>query len=151
VKDEWLNGFRRKDEQVVRETVSTMSEAHRPMILVVDDNPVDRELFRITLERAGYVVIEASSGKEALDAIVNTALDLIVLDLSMPEMDGLEVLRAVKCIPKPKIIAVTGLAPVFSDRMLEAAKFLGATATLDKDRAQDLLVSMVRDLLKDRD
>jgi CheY-like chemotaxis protein len=151
VKDEWLNGFRMEDEQGTHDTVSTMVELQRPMILVVDDNPVDRELFRITLERAGYAVTEASCGREVLDAIANTRFDLIVLDLSMPEMDGLELLRAVKYIPKPKIIAVTGLAPVFGDRMLEAAKLLGATGTLDKDRAQDLLVPMVRDLLKDRD
>lgn len=126
-----------------------MTEAHRPIILVVDDNRSDRDLLRMILERAGYVVTEASSGQEALDAIVNTRFDLIVLDLSMPDMDGLEVLRAAKYMPKPKIIAVTGLAPIFNYRMLEAAKFLGATATLDKDQAQDLLVPMVRKLLGD--
>jgi two-component system, chemotaxis family, chemotaxis protein CheY len=127
-----------------------MSEDHRRTILVVDDDASDRELFRMILEKAGYAVTEASSGKEALDAIVNTRVDLIVLDISMPEMDGLEVLRAAIHLPKPKIIAVTGLSPVFGDRMLEAAKMLGATATLDKDRAQDLLVPVVRELLGDQ-
>jgi two-component system, chemotaxis family, chemotaxis protein CheY len=127
-----------------------MSETHTPTILVVDDDASDRQLFRIILEKAGYAVTEASSGKEALDAILNTRLDLIVLDLSMPEMDGLEILRAARYLPKPKIIAVTGLTPVFSDRMLEAAKMLGATATLDKDQAQDLLVPTVRELLGDQ-
>lgn len=126
-----------------------MPEKRAPVILIVDDDPDDRRLLRGILEGNGYSVGEASSGKEALDSILNTRFDLIVLDLTMPEMDGLEVLRAAKHLPMPKVIAVTGMAPVFSGRMLEAAKLLGATATLDKDRAQDLLVSRVRELLRD--
>lgn len=127
-----------------------MPETHQPVILVVDDNALDRELFKKLLEGAGYAVVEAGSGKEALDAIVNKSLDLIVLDLNMPEMDGLELLRVAKYMPKPKVIAVTGLTPVLSDRILEAARLLGAAATLDKFWAHDLLVPVVRKLLGDR-
>jgi CheY-like chemotaxis protein len=128
-----------------------MSEQHAPVIFIVDDDPADRAQFRRLLEQVGYRVREFASGREALESIVNERFDLMVLDLSMPDMDGLEVLRLTRHLPKPKIIAVTGLAPVFGDRMLEAAKFLGATATLDKDRAPDLLLSMVRELLKDQE
>jgi CheY-like chemotaxis protein len=125
-------------------------EANRPIILVVDDDSRDRELFRVNLERAGYEVLEADSGHEALDALMNTRVDLTILDLSMPEMDGLEVLRAAQYMPKPKILVVTGLPSVFGNTMLEAARKLGAAATLDKQRAVDLLVPMVGDLLADR-
>jgi two-component system, chemotaxis family, chemotaxis protein CheY len=128
-----------------------MSETHKPTILVVDDDPLDRDLFRKLLEGAGYAVVEAGSGKEALNAIVNTSLDLIVLDLNMPEMDGLELLRVAKNMPKPKVIAVTGLTPVLSERILEAARLLGAAATLDKFWARDLMVPVVRRLLGDSD
>jgi CheY-like chemotaxis protein len=127
-----------------------VSKANRPIILVVDDDSRDRELFRVNLERAGYEVLEADSGHEALNALMNTHVDLTILDLSMPEMDGLEVLRATKYMPKPTILVVTGLPSVFGNTMLEAARKLGATATLDKQRAVDLLVPMVGDLLADR-
>jgi len=127
-----------------------VSEANRSTILVVDDDPRDRELFRAILERAGYEVAEASSGHEALEALMNIRVDLTILDLTMPEMDGLEVLRATKYMPKSKILVVTGLGSVFGNTMLEAARKLGATATLDKQRAQDLLVPTVRELLGDQ-
>jgi CheY-like chemotaxis protein len=124
-----------------------MPETRKPTILVVDDDPLDRDLFRKLLEGAGYAVVEAGSGREALDAIVDASLDLIVLDLNMPEMDGLELLRVARHMPKPKVIAVTGLNPVLSERILEAARLLGAAATLDKFWARDLLVPVVRRLL----
>ena len=127
-----------------------MSETDQPMILVVDDDPRDRELFRAILEGAGYDVAEASSGHEALEALTNIRVDLTILDLTMPEMDGLEVLRATKYMPKSKVIVVTGLGSLFGNTMLEAARKLGATATLDKQRVQDLLVPTVRELLGDR-
>jgi CheY-like chemotaxis protein len=127
-----------------------VAQANQPIILVADDDPRDRELFRVILERGGYKVTEASSGREALEALMGTRVDLTILDLSMPEMDGLEVLQATKYMPKPKILVVTGLGSVFGNAMLEAAKKLGATATLDKQRAADLLVPMVGDLLADR-
>jgi two-component system chemotaxis response regulator CheY len=127
-----------------------VSETNRPIILVVDDDSRDRELFRVNLERAGYEVLEAVSGHEALNALMSTRVDLTILDLSMPEMDGLEVLRATKYMPKPTILVVTGLPSIFGNTMLEAARKLGATATLDKQRAVDLLVPMVGDLLADR-
>jgi CheY-like chemotaxis protein len=127
-----------------------VSEANRPIILVVDDDSRDRELFRVILERGGHKVLEANSGQEAPEALMNTRVDLTILDLSMPEMDGLEVLRAAKYMPKPKILVVTGLPSAFGNTMLETARKLGATATLDKQHAVDLLVPMVGDLLADR-
>jgi CheY-like chemotaxis protein len=127
-----------------------VSQPSRPIILVVDDDSRDRELFRVILERAGYNVLEADSGREALEGLMNTRVDLTILDLSMPEMDGLEVLRAAKYMPKPKILVVTGLPSAFGNTMLEAARKLGAAATLDKQNAVDLLVPMVGDLLADR-
>jgi CheY-like chemotaxis protein len=124
---------------------------HKPTILMVDDDAWDRQLFRTLLEEAGYRVVEASSGKDALHAVLNTRLDLVILDLSMPEMDGLEVLRAAKHMTKPQVIALTGLDPVIGRSMLEAARLLGAAATLDKRRARDLLVLLARKLVSSQD
>jgi two-component system KDP operon response regulator KdpE len=115
-------------------------------ILIVDDNPHDRALFRAILERAGYSVVEGSSGKEALATVEKARFALMTLDMSMPDMDGFDVLRAVRRThPDLKIIAVSGF---MQGKMLGAARLLGADATLDKNLAMDSLSSLVCDLLK---
>jgi CheY-like chemotaxis protein len=116
-------------------------------ILIVDDNPADRKLFRRILEGAGYSVVEGSSGKEALAAVEKTSFELLILDLSMPDTDGFEVLRAVRSKqPELKIVVVSGF---MLGKLLAPAKSLGADATLDKNLAIDSLLPMVRNLLKD--
>jgi CheY-like chemotaxis protein len=122
-----------------------MAEPYR--ILIVDDSGTDRELFRTILERNGYSVFEASSGKETLKAIQGTRFDMMILDLSMPDMDGFEVLRMVRSkLPHLRIIVASGF---MDGNMLRVAKALGATATLDKTLAVDLLLPMVGKLLKE--
>jgi CheY-like chemotaxis protein len=123
-----------------------MAETMDQSILVVDDNPDDRKLFRRMLENAGYSVVECSSGKEALTAVEKTRFALMTLDLSMPDMDGFDVLREVRSKhPEIKIMVVSGFR---HGSMNKAAKSLGAATTLDKNLAADLLLPMVRDLLK---
>jgi CheY-like chemotaxis protein len=122
-----------------------MAEAKERVILVVDDNPADRDLFRGLLEKGGYVVTECGSGKEALSALETISVDLMILDLSMPDIDGFNVLQAVRAKhPGLKIIVVSGF---LHGSMNQAAKLLGATATLDKNVAADKLLPVVRDLL----
>lgn len=65
-------------------------------ILVVDDDPHIRDVLRFALVREGYLVTEAADGRAALAAVERDAPDLIVLDILMPEMDGLEVCRAIR-------------------------------------------------------
>jgi len=126
-----------------------MAETREQSILVVDDNPLDRALFRAILEGAGYSVVENSSGREALAAVEKTSFQLMTLDLSMPDMDGFDVLREVRSKhPELKIIVVSGFR---EGSMNKAAKSLGAAATLDKNLATDLLLPMVCDLLKNLD
>ncbi|MCE9521062.1 MAG: response regulator [Alphaproteobacteria bacterium] len=65
-------------------------------ILVVDDNPINLEIAVETLQDAGAVVASAMNGGEALDHIKTTAFDLVVLDLTMPDIDGHEVGRGIR-------------------------------------------------------
>lgn len=65
-------------------------------ILVVDDNPVSRELIREVLEGAQIKILEAADGQEALDRIEEEEPDLVLLDIDLPVMDGYEVLRIVR-------------------------------------------------------
>jgi CheY-like chemotaxis protein len=79
---------------VVEEEVD--SEVLSPTVLVVDDDPVIRQLARFVLGTADYTVVEAENGKAALDHIARLPVSLVVLDLDMPEMSGLEVLDALR-------------------------------------------------------
>jgi DNA-binding response OmpR family regulator len=114
-------------------------------ILIVDDDKDVAPLFRSILENAGYSVSNTLSGKEGLRAIREEAFALVILDLAIPDVDGFEILRAIRNhVPKPKIIAVSGVIP----SMLEAAKICGADLVLDKLIATDVLVMSVRKLIK---
>ena len=79
-----------------------------PMVLIVDDEPDVIQALKFRLETAGYETLTASSGAEALDQLHNHNVDLLLTDLMMPEIDGLELTRLVKANPswtKTKILA----------------------------------------------
>jgi CheY-like chemotaxis protein len=118
-------------------------------VLIVDDDPQVRRVCKLTLEESGYSVRDASNGKEALAAVKEIPLDLIVLDLCMPDMDGFEFLRAVRSgLPAPKIIGMSGF---MGGAMLPAAKLCGAAATLAKPFEPDQLLSVVGEVLAEDD
>ena len=123
-----------------------MAVTKQRVILVVDDNPDHRKALRIILESGGYSVVECESGKGALAAIEEKTFDLVVLDLSMPDVDGFDVLRVVRSKhPELKVMVVSGF---LQGSMNQAAKLLGAVVTLDKDLATDSLLPVVDALLK---
>jgi CheY-like chemotaxis protein len=123
-----------------------MADTKEPVILVVDDNPGDRQMFRMLLESGGYFVVECASGKEALKALEKINVDLMTLDLSMPDVDGFDLLRAVRSKhPELKMVVVSGF---LQGSMNKVAEYLGAAVTMEKNQAADLLLPVVRDLLK---
>jgi two-component system KDP operon response regulator KdpE len=67
-----------------------------PSVLVVDDESAFRRLLHITLKAEGHVVFEAANGREAIDRVAASRPDLILLDLGLPDLDGLEVLRLLR-------------------------------------------------------
>ena len=68
-------------------------------ILVVDDNPVSRELIREVLGNSDQLVVEAENGEEALEKITGENPDLVLLDIQLPVFDGYEVLRRIRSDP----------------------------------------------------
>jgi CheY-like chemotaxis protein len=117
-----------------------------PSILVADDDPQVRTFFAAVLTKAGYLVHEVSDGVEAKAAIQRITFDLMILDLSMPEMDGFEVLQYARAkMPNLKIIVISGF---LQGTMLKVATLFGAVATLDKPVSPGLLLSTVRTVMK---
>ena len=102
-------------------TRHSIRETHQPLrILVVDDNVVNRRLAGRLLAKHGHLIESAESGKEALQAIERSSFDVILMDVQMPDMDGLEATRAIRRMEQSTgtripIIAMTALA-MNSDR-----------------------------------
>ena len=123
--------------------------ADRPVrILIVDDQCDNRELLEIILGWEGFFVLTAASGEEALSAAAQKQLDLVLLDVMMPEMNGYEVLAKLKANAMTKHIPVMLLSGL-ADR---AAKLLGMNAGaedfLAKPLHRETIVSRVKDLLR---
>ncbi|HMJ12286.1 MAG TPA: response regulator [Polyangiaceae bacterium] len=120
-------------------------ELQASLVLVVDDMPDGLELLAETLQRAGFRVAVASDGRAALDQAFALGPSLIVLDLSLPEVDGWEVARQLKQDPRTMHIPILALSafalPIHRDRALSA----GAAAFLSKPcPPADLLVEIKR-------
>jgi CheY-like chemotaxis protein len=78
-------------------------------ILVIDDDVMIRTFLRTALEREGYDVVEAANGAEGLQRYQVTLPDLVITDLWMPVMDGLQLLRELqRVVPLPAVIAISG-------------------------------------------
>ena len=100
-------------------------------ILCIDDEESIRRLFQVALEGAGYRVLPAENGRQGLCLLEHQEVDLILVDIFMPDMDGLEVIQLLrKTRPASKIIAITGKPGATNN--LDIAKHLGAHDTLMK-------------------
>ncbi len=124
------------------------SEPYVPSILVVDDDPLIRASFRRMLEEAGYLVVDAGNGREAANAAIEWFFEVMILDLSMPNEDGFEVIRSVRRhTPSLRILVVSEF---MAGRMLPVATKLGAHATMHKADAPDRLLTTICRLLEQR-
>jgi two-component system chemotaxis response regulator CheY len=116
-----------------------------PSVLVVDDQDQVRLLIRETLEQAGYEVEEAHDGKEGLDRYRAHAADLVLMDILMPDQDGLEsILTLRREFPDARVIAMTGGSEMIGVlNFLAVAKMLGARRTLRKPFELEVLLDAV--------
>ena len=114
-------------------------------IIIVDDNSQILGFFKRVLENHGYLVTALNSGAKALSAAQAGAFNLMILDLSMPEMDGFEVLKSVRSLlPDLKVLVVSGL---MDGSLVSAAELYGAAGALAKPVRPKVLLEAVHRLL----
>lgn len=117
-------------------------------ILVVDDEPQVRKMLKKFFEREGFEVSEAGDGKEGLKKYHENPFDLVIMDIVMPEKEGIETIRELKSnYPDVKIIAISGGGKGSPEGYLDMAKILGAIHTFAKPVMPDQLLKTVKDVL----
>jgi two-component system response regulator ResD len=110
-------------------------------LLVIDDEPTVRMLVRLVFERQGYGVLEASDGATGLDLAMRTDPDIVLLDLALPEMSGIEV--ADRLPPRTPVLLLTGLVP---DSLPEAGSQI--RGYIEKPFSPASLVQRVQEVLE---
>lgn len=127
------------------------ADAGSPRVLVVDDEDDLLELLRYNITREGYQVTCVASGEEALRSVRRNAPDLIVLDVMLPSIDGLEVCRRLKSESKTRDIPIIMLTAKSEEGDIVAGLEHGADDYIAKPFSPRVLLARVKALLRRRD
>jgi CheY-like chemotaxis protein len=129
--------------------MSTKSDrqSDRARVLLVDDYPDAREMYAEYLEFSGFDVVEAGNGMEALQRALDTTPDIILMDLSLPVMDGWEATRRLKADKRTASIPVVALTGHALAGISEGAKRAGCDAFVTKPCLPEDLVREIRRIL----
>src|SRR5918911_1246430 len=123
--------------------MSVENEEKQPTILVADDEPVNRALIQRRLQREGYRVLTAQNGREAVEKTAEALPDLAILDVMMPEMDGLEACRLIKENERTRDIPVIFLSARDETEMKVSGLSLGANDYISKPFKAEELIARV--------
>jgi two-component system chemotaxis response regulator CheY len=113
-------------------------------ILAVDDSKTMREMVSFTLKGAGYEVVEAEDGKDALGVLEKGKVDAVITDLNMPNMNGFELIRALRGNPIYKFAPILMLTTEGDATKKEEGKAAGATGWIVKPFNPEKLIEVVK-------
>ena len=117
-------------------------------VLLVEDNPHNRKIFSGMLTHSGFAVVEAEDGTQALAAVKDTLPDVILMDLSIPGIDGWEVTRRLKADARTKVVPIIALTAHAMRGDEERAREAGCDHYLAKPISPKKVVEEVRKMLK---
>lgn len=117
------------------------------IIMTADDSASVRQMVNFTLREAGYEIVEAVDGQDALDKLNGTAVNMLITDLNMPKMDGIELIRQVRAKPQSKFIPIIMLTTESQDSKKQQGKEAGATGWIVKPFKPEQLLAVVRKVL----
>jgi CheY-like chemotaxis protein len=120
----------------------------RPTVLVVDDDPALLDSLKLLLEVDGFAVTTAENGVRGLQAFRNRGPDIVLIDVMMPKLDGIESVRQMRRErPDAKIVVMSGEARLGQPDLQRTAQELGAVAVLRKPFDPNVLAALLRDVL----
>lgn len=152
-----ISGFLPKDSDISEMTrmIETLLKRHRGLpgggpkkVLVVDDDQEVRSSVEKILTRKGYQVTTVSSAHQALEEVARVSFKVVLLDMMMPSVSGLQVYQAIRLVPDLKVIVMTDPKEP-AERMVEEAEKLGAHGTLLKPVGEKELLGIVENALRD--
>ena len=117
-------------------------------ILTVDDSPSIRQMVSFTLTSAGYGVVEATDGKDGYEKAKRQKFDLVITDLNMPKMDGIELIASTRALPGYGFIPILMLTTESQAEKKDAGRKAGATGWIVKPFNADQLIAVVQKLVK---
>ena len=117
-------------------------------ILAVDDSPSMRKMVSFTLAGAGYQVVEAVDGMDALEKAEHQHIDLVLVDQNMPRLDGIGLTRRLREHPRFKNTPILILTTESSDQMKQAGKAAGATGWLVKPFDPNRLIEVLQKVIR---
>ena len=118
-----------------------------PLVLVADDDEDILALVGLRLERAGYEVLTAKDGIEALEVVEQRTPEIAVVDVMMPRMDGHELVRCLRARPETASMPILILTAAVHDRVAEASAAAGADAQMRKPFSPRDLVTKLDEML----
>lgn len=117
-------------------------------LLIVDDSASMRQMVSFTLKDAGYEVVAANNGKDALSKVEGNGVAMVITDLNMPEMDGIEFIRQMRSKPGYKFLPIVMLTTESQESKKQAGKQAGASGWLVKPFQPEQLIDVVRKFVK---
>jgi len=117
-------------------------------ILAVDDSSTMRQLIKMTLSRAGYEVVEAEDGAKALQKASAGTFDLVLSDINMPVMSGIELLRKLRALPQYRFTPVVLVTTESQSEKKQEGKTAGATGWIVKPFEPEQLLAVVTKVLR---
>jgi two-component system chemotaxis response regulator CheY len=117
-------------------------------IMTIDDSPSLRQMVALTLENAGYEVVEASDGRDAVAKLGGREYHLFVTDLNMPGMDGIELTRTLRSIPEYRFVPIVLLTTESNQEKKMQGKAAGATGWIVKPFQPADLLATVRKVMR---
>lgn len=116
-------------------------------ILTVDDSTSMRQMVSFTLKGAGYEVVEAVDGVEALEIAKTRSFDLVVTDVNMPNMDGISLIKELRNLPDFKFTPILMLTTESAAEKKQEGKAAGATGWIVKPFDPEQLISTIKKVL----
>jgi len=116
-------------------------------IMIVDDSASVRQLVSSTLVDGGYEVVEAVDGQDALDKFQSTPSDLVISDLNMPIMDGIELVKQLRALPGQRFLPIIMLTTESQDAKKQEGRAAGASGWLVKPFKAEQILSVVKMVL----